>query len=111
MGYASPACRLRIVSPSVVSITATLAQGGAQGSGVIIDKTHVLTNNHVVSGAEKLTVTLADGRTFEAEVRGTDPSTDLAVITMPTSIASVVAAMKASMPMATNTYEIPRSSR
>ena len=70
------------VSPSVVSITATLAQGGAQGSGVIIDKTHVLTNNHVVSGAEKLTVTLADGRTFEAEVRGTDPSTDLAVITI-----------------------------
>ena len=42
----------------------------------------MLTNNHVVSGAEKLTVTLADGRTFEAEVRGTDPSTDLAVITI-----------------------------
>jgi putative serine protease PepD len=70
------------VSPSVVSITATLAQGGAQGSGVIIDKTHVLTNNHVVSGAQKLTVTLSDGRTFEAEVRGTDPSTDLAVISI-----------------------------
>ena len=70
-------------SPSVVSITATTSQGGAQGSGVIIDKSgHVLTNNHVVSGAEKLTVTLADGRTFDAEVRGTDPSTDLAVITI-----------------------------
>ena len=71
-----------VVSPSVVSITATLAQGGAQGSGVIIDKTHVLTNNHVVAGAQKLTVTLADGRTYDAEVRGTDPSTDLAVITV-----------------------------
>ena len=71
-----------VVSPSVVSITATLAQGGAQGSGVVIDKTHVLTNNHVVSGATKLTVTLADGRTYDAEVRGTDPSTDLAVITV-----------------------------
>jgi len=70
------------VSPSVVSITATLAQGGAQGSGVIIDKTHVVTNNHVVAGAQKLTVTLADGRTYDAEVRGTDPSTDLAVITI-----------------------------
>ena len=58
-----------VVSPSVVSITATLAQGGGQGSGVIIDKTgHVLTNNHVVSGAQKLTVTLADGRTYDAEV-------------------------------------------
>jgi len=71
-----------VVSPSVVSITATLAQGGAQGSGVIIDKTHVLTNNHVVSGAEKLTVTMSDGRTYDAEIRGTDPSTDLAVITV-----------------------------
>jgi putative serine protease PepD len=71
-----------VVSPSVVSITATLAQGGAQGSGVIIDKTHVLTNNHVVAGAQKLTVTLSDGRTYDADVRGTDPSTDLAVITV-----------------------------
>ena len=42
----------------------------------------MLTNNHVVAGAQKLTVTLADGRTYEAEVRGTDPSTDLAVITV-----------------------------
>ena len=72
-----------VVSPSVVSITATTAQGGGQGSGVIIDTSgHVLTNNHVVAGAQKLTVTLADGRTYEAEVRGTDPSTDLAVITV-----------------------------
>ena len=71
-----------VVSPSVVSITATSGQGGGQGSGVVIDKTHVLTNNHVVAGAEKLTVTLSDGRTYDAEVRGTDPSTDLAVITV-----------------------------
>jgi putative serine protease PepD len=69
------------VSPSVVSITATTGQGGGQGSGVINDSAgNVLTNNHVVSGAEKLSVTLADGRTYDAEVRGTDPSTDLAVI-------------------------------
>jgi putative serine protease PepD len=72
-----------VVSPSVVSITATTGQGGGQGSGVIIDKSgHVLTNNHVVAGADKLTVTLSDGRTYDAEVRGTDPSTDLAVITV-----------------------------
>ena len=71
-----------VVSPSVVSITATSSQGGGQGSGVVIDTTHVLTNNHVVSGAEKLTVTMSDGRTYDAEVRGTDPSTDLAVITV-----------------------------
>jgi len=72
-----------VVSPSVVSITATSGQGGGQGSGVIIDTSgHVLTNNHVVAGADKLTVTLSDGRTYDAEVRGTDPSTDLAVITV-----------------------------
>jgi putative serine protease PepD len=71
------------VSPSVVAITATLAQGTAQGSGVIIDDSgHVVTNNHVVSGAQKLQVTLSDGRTYSAQVRGTDPSTDLAVITI-----------------------------
>jgi putative serine protease PepD len=71
------------VSPSVVSITATTSQGGGQGSGVVIDTGgNVLTNNHVVSGAEQLSVTLADGRTYEAEIRGTDPSTDLAVITL-----------------------------
>ena len=71
------------VAPSVVSITARLAQGEAAGSGVIIDGSgHVLTNNHVVAGAQQLTVTLSDGRTFEATVQGTDPSTDLAVVTV-----------------------------
>ncbi len=69
------------VSPSVVAIAARTAQGEGAGSGVIIDGSgHVLTNNHVVAGAQQLTVTLADGRTFEATVRGTDPSTDLAVV-------------------------------
>lgn len=74
------------VSPSVVAITVAGAQGEGQGSGVIIDdKGHVLTNNHVVSGGgsgAKLTVTLNDGRSFQAKVAGTDPSTDLAVITL-----------------------------
>ena len=74
------------VAPSVVSITVKSGQGEAQGSGVIIDaKGHVLTNNHVVAGAgtgAALTVTLNDGRTYKATVAGTDPSTDLAVITL-----------------------------
>ncbi|KGN36636.1 S1C family serine protease [Knoellia subterranea] len=67
------------VSPSVVAIKTD----SGEGSGVIIDGSgHVLTNNHVVSGAQQLTVTLSDGRTFKATIQGTDPSTDLAVVTI-----------------------------
>jgi putative serine protease PepD len=72
------------VSPSVVSITVTSTQSSGQGSGVIIDtKGHILTNNHVVTGAgagSQLSVTLNDKRTYDATIVGTDPSTDLAVI-------------------------------
>jgi serine protease Do len=51
------------------------------GSGFIIDSSGiVLTNNHVVEGAVDIRVTLMDGREFEAEVLGTDPLTDVAVI-------------------------------
>ncbi|MFH0839230.1 MAG: DegQ family serine endoprotease [Candidatus Omnitrophota bacterium] len=51
------------------------------GSGVIIDERgYILTNNHVVRGAEKITVKLGDGREFKAKIIGTDPKTDLALI-------------------------------
>ena len=51
------------------------------GSGVIVSADgYILTNSHVVAEAEKLTVTLQDERQFEAEVVGTDPPTDLAVL-------------------------------
>ncbi|MEO8957822.1 MAG: DegQ family serine endoprotease [Rudaea sp.] len=55
------------------------------GSGVIIDadKGYVLTNNHVVEGADAISVTLHDGRTLKAQVVGTDPETDVAVIQIP----------------------------
>ena len=69
-----------------MSITVSAGNSGAQGSGVIIDdKGHVLTNNHVVSGVGQganITVTLDNGRTYKASVAGTDPATDLAVITI-----------------------------
>ncbi|PHP52467.1 S1C family serine protease [Actinomyces ruminis] len=69
------------VSNSVVSITVAMSDGTAVGSGVIYDSDgHIITNNHVVSGATQIQVTLADGRIFEAELTGTDPTTDLAVI-------------------------------
>jgi Do/DeqQ family serine protease len=55
------------------------------GSGVIVDSTkgYVLTNNHVISGADEISVTLSDGRSFQAEVIGTDPDTDLAMVRIP----------------------------
>lgn len=57
-----------------------------QGSGFIIDKSGIiLTNAHVVDQADKVTVTLKDGRTFEGQVRGADEITDLAVVKIDTS--------------------------
>ncbi len=55
------------------------------GSGVIVDAKRglVLTNNHVIANAVQITVALRDGRQLEAEVVGTDPETDVAVIKMP----------------------------
>lgn len=51
------------------------------GSGVIVSANgHILTNNHVVEGADKLEVLLSDKRTLEAKVVGTDPKSDLAVL-------------------------------
>jgi len=78
------------VAPAVVSIvTETVSynwfwqavpQTGA-GSGIIISSDgYIVTNNHVVEGAQKVTVTLSDGSTFAATVVGTDAQTDLAVV-------------------------------
>ena len=79
------------ISPGVVNITSTTyvedfwgveadPQQGT-GSGSIIDKQgNILTNVHVVKGAQELTVTLADKSTYNAKVVGTDPDNDLAVI-------------------------------
>ncbi|MGZ3608894.1 MAG: S1C family serine protease [Ktedonobacteraceae bacterium] len=69
------------VSPAVVQVNVTTQSGGAIGSGVIIDKRgYIVTNNHVVSGAQSLTVTLYDGSKLTAQLTGTDPADDLAVI-------------------------------
>ncbi len=75
----------------VVSITATVpasTQGGpadgtstAEGSGVVIDdEGSILTNDHVVEGATRVTVELASGTTVPATVVGTDQSTDIALL-------------------------------
>ena len=53
----------------------------ASGSGVIINPDgFIVTNNHVIQGAESLEVTLADKRTYKAKVVGSDPNTDIALI-------------------------------
>lgn len=51
------------------------------GSGVIINENgYIVTNNHVINNAEDIEVTLHDNRTYKAEVIGTDPNTDIALI-------------------------------
>jgi S1-C subfamily serine protease len=75
------------VGPSVVAInvrknSARRGTGGeGAGSGVIVTPDgFVLTNNHVVEGSDSLEVSLTEGRSLQAQIVGTDPATDLAVI-------------------------------
>ncbi len=80
------------VNPSVVHVRVVKRSSGVllpgqppelvgSGSGFVWDKQgHIVTNNHVVEGAEDIRVTFADGRTVPAKVVGTDPDSDLAVI-------------------------------
>lgn len=73
---------------SVVNIT-TLSLTGyriASGSGVVIERNgYIITNHHVVEDGSEFEVTLADKRTFNAELIGSDPTTDLALLKVPTS--------------------------
>jgi len=56
-----------------------------QGSGFIIDSDgHILTNNHVIQGAQKIRVNLSDGESYDARLVGADPSTDIAVLKIET---------------------------
>ncbi len=68
----------RTLGPSVVQIETTIGLG----SGVIFGDGLILTNNHVVTGAESLRVKLADGRILPAEVLGTDVNTDVGVVSV-----------------------------
>ena len=82
----------QVTAPAVVNITnrgsvydrfmGAVPQEGT-GSGFVYDtEGHIVTNYHVVENAQQLTVTLADGQTYEAQIVGTDPINDLAVISV-----------------------------
>ncbi|WP_326617241.1 trypsin-like peptidase domain-containing protein [Streptomyces anulatus] len=69
------------VSPAIVEIGAASSAGKSTGSGVVITGDgEIVTNNHVISGAQQIQVTLSTGRTYTADVVGTDPDKDLALI-------------------------------
>jgi putative serine protease PepD len=86
----STAALYKRVKDSVVEIKAATSgsdafgnerQGEATGSGFVIDEQgHIVTNEHVVSGSESVRVEFSDGSEVAAEVVGTDPSTDIAVL-------------------------------
>ena len=81
---------VKVLTPSIVQVlTESLAMGSLNqpgpvrgvGTGVILDEGgHILTNNHVIEGAQSITVTLSNGANSAAQVVGRDPTTDLAVI-------------------------------
>src|SRR5215471_13551731 len=77
------------VRPSVVQVNVVLSQGMGIGSGVILDKRgFIVTNNHVIAGARRIEVVLFNGTKLTAQLAGTDPVSDLALlkITPPTTL-------------------------
>ena len=80
-------CNRSVVNIAITSIrpgglfAPPKAQKSDSGSGIVLDKRgHILTNNHVIESARQVTVTLHDGRSYEARFVGTDPLNDIAVL-------------------------------
>jgi S1-C subfamily serine protease len=81
-------------SPGIVTITTEIARRGrvgeGTGSGIVLDKNgDILTNAHVISGANQIQVTFSDGKTAAATVAGSSTSADLAVLRVSVSSASL----------------------
>ncbi|WP_220191967.1 S1C family serine protease [Ktedonospora formicarum] len=69
------------VKPTIVQVNVKTSKGGSLGSGVIIDRAgYIITNNHVIANSESVQVQLADGEIRDAQIRGADPTDDLAVL-------------------------------
>lgn len=77
---------IKKVSPSVVSIQTQLSNGVAAGSGAIIDANngYIITNNHVVKDAKTIYVTLSNGQIYEGTLKGSDATTDIAIVKLNT---------------------------
>ncbi len=81
---------VRLARPSVVHVATEavrmdfvgrLVPGSGVATGFVMDSDgRIITNSHVVTGVQRIVVTLADGRTFDAELVGRDPQSDLAVL-------------------------------
>jgi 2-alkenal reductase len=80
------------VGPAVVTVINRSQQGMGSGSGVIFNEQgYILTNNHVVEGASELSVVFADNSRRDAELIGTDPLNDVAVIQVDGELPAVAA--------------------
>ncbi len=74
------------VRPAVVQVNVVTPSGEGLGSGVILDsRGYIVTNNHVIASAERIRVTLYDGTSLSAQLVGTDPLDDLAVLKISTT--------------------------
>lgn len=75
------------VRPAIVNVQVSGSKGQGSGSGVAFsDDGLIITNNHVVEGAQKIQVQTTDGRTLQATLIGTDPETDIAVVKVEASL-------------------------
>ncbi|MFF3565213.1 S1C family serine protease [Streptomyces sp. NPDC002574] len=80
-GTSSVASVAAAVSPSIVEVSATSSDGQSTGSGVIVTSGgEIVTNNHVISGADTVKVRFSSGKTATAKVVGTDSAKDLALL-------------------------------
>jgi S1-C subfamily serine protease len=80
------------VRPTVVQVNVVTSNGKGLGSGVILDsRGYIITNNHVIATAQSIQVVLSDGRSLPAQLVGTDPLDDLAVLKV-TSTSKLIAA-------------------
>ena len=86
----SPEHVASVLGPSVGMVIVNLKTGTALGSGFVVASSggtsFMITNNHVVAGAQTISVLMLDGRHFEAQLQGTDPVGDIAVLKLPSTL-------------------------